>query len=101
MNRAFSRFYASLANRIIPEKVSQKKPFAPPNGPQSSKEEPVLDSSSPLRPVERKSGDEVWQRLLLIAAIFLLIAASRIVRLDYRELHPDEVWSVWQTFGTV
>jgi hypothetical protein len=39
--------------------------------------------------------------LILIAAIFGLIAASRIVRLDYRELHPDEVWSVWQTFGTV
>jgi 4-amino-4-deoxy-L-arabinose transferase-like glycosyltransferase len=101
MNRAFSRFYASLANRIIPEKVSQKKPFAPPNGPQPSEEEPLLDSSSPLQRVERKSGNEVWQRLLHIAAIFLLIAASRIVRLDLRELHPDEVWSVWQTFGTV
>jgi hypothetical protein len=38
--------------------------------------------------------------LLLVACLLLLIAASRILRLDGLTMNPDEVWSVWQTFGT-
>ncbi len=39
---------------------------------------------------------------LVIALILLLIAASRAFRLDatVTEVTADEVWSVWQTFGT-
>ena len=39
---------------------------------------------------------------LLLALILLLIAASRAFRLDatVTEVTVDEVWSVWQTFGT-
>mgnify|MGYP000400860976 CR=1 FL=1 len=32
--------------------------------------------------------------------LLLLIAASRVLRLDSLGMNPDEVWSVWQTFGT-
>ncbi|MBI5671259.1 MAG: hypothetical protein HZC41_24950 [Chloroflexi bacterium] len=32
--------------------------------------------------------------------ILLLIFASRAVRLDEMQMHQDEIWSVWQTFGT-
>jgi hypothetical protein len=41
-------------------------------------------------------------RLLLAAltGVLLLVAASRIVRLGGLEMNWDEVWSVWQTFGS-
>lgn len=35
-----------------------------------------------------------------ITAILLLIAASRLLRLDELRMNPDEIWSVWQTFGS-
>jgi hypothetical protein len=38
--------------------------------------------------------------LLLLAPVLLLITASRIVRLNEMAMYPDEVWSIWQTFGT-
>jgi uncharacterized protein YfiM (DUF2279 family) len=38
--------------------------------------------------------------LLLITALLFIIAASRITYLNTRELDIDEVWTVWQTFGT-
>ena len=37
---------------------------------------------------------------LIITFVLLLIAASRLLRLHEFRLNPDEVWSVWQTFGT-
>jgi len=38
--------------------------------------------------------------VILTAACLLLIAASRILRLSEMGMNPDEIWSVWQTFGT-
>lgn len=39
--------------------------------------------------------------LILLVAIFLIVFASRIVRLPTLDMERDEVWSVWQTFGSV
>jgi hypothetical protein len=39
-------------------------------------------------------------RLIILVSILLFISATRIPRFDQRELHPDEIWSVWQTLGT-
>lgn len=38
--------------------------------------------------------------ILIAVTLLLLIAASRILRLGELGMNPDEVWSVWQTFGT-
>jgi len=51
------------------------------------------------------SGPRALSRLsryrpLIIAVVFLLIAASRIPRLPGLEPDVDEAWSIWQTFGT-
>ncbi len=40
------------------------------------------------------------QRLWVLVGIFLIIFASRIARLPTLDMEKDEVWSVWQTFGT-
>ena len=40
------------------------------------------------------------KRLLILVAALLLIGAARTMRLTTFEMHHDEVWSVWQTFGT-
>src|SRR5258708_13115294 len=40
------------------------------------------------------------QRLWVLVGIFLIIFASRIARLPTLNMEKDEVWSVWQTFGT-
>ena len=37
---------------------------------------------------------------VLAAGLLLLVAASRLVRLDDLIMNRDEIWSVWQTFGT-
>ncbi len=37
---------------------------------------------------------------LLLAALLLIVAASRVLRLGGLELNADEVWTVWQTLGT-
>src|SRR4051794_30422068 len=37
---------------------------------------------------------------LLIAAALILIAASRLAHLPALDMDGDEIWSVWQTFGT-
>src|SRR5437763_884439 len=39
-------------------------------------------------------------RLFLVAAILIVIAASRLGHLPGLDLDGDEVWSIWQTFGT-
>jgi len=39
-------------------------------------------------------------RILLVAGVLLVIAASRFVRLGDIEMELDEVWSIWQTAGT-
>lgn len=39
-------------------------------------------------------------RLITGTALILLLAASRILRLGELQMHSDEVWSIWQTFGT-
>jgi len=39
-------------------------------------------------------------RPLVLAAALLLIAASRLLRLCGLELDHDEVWTIWQTFGS-
>ncbi len=38
--------------------------------------------------------------VLILACILLLVAASRLVRLSDIDMELDEVWSIWQTFGT-
>jgi hypothetical protein len=37
---------------------------------------------------------------LLLAVLLVIIAASRILRLDAFRMDTDEVWTIWQTFGT-
>ena len=39
--------------------------------------------------------------LPLLTLALLLVAASRLLRLDDLTMNPDEVWSIWQTFGSV
>ncbi len=39
-------------------------------------------------------------RLYVVALVLLIIAASRIIRLRGLERDVDEIWSIWQTFGT-
>src|SRR5438270_2364821 len=39
-------------------------------------------------------------QVLSFAVALLLIVASRVSHLDEYAFHHDEVWSVWQTFGT-
>ncbi|MCC7450184.1 MAG: glycosyltransferase family 39 protein [Anaerolineae bacterium] len=38
--------------------------------------------------------------LAALVGLLLIIFASRVIRLTTLEMDPDEVWSVWQTFGT-
>ncbi|HLY28667.1 MAG TPA: hypothetical protein VKQ72_20145, partial [Aggregatilineales bacterium] len=39
-------------------------------------------------------------RTIIIAILLLLVAFSRIPRLDEFDFHQDEVWTVYQTFGS-
>lgn len=39
-------------------------------------------------------------KLAVLVAMLLVIAATRILRLDDYAMNPDEIWSVWQTLGT-
>lgn len=39
--------------------------------------------------------------LPLLTLTLLLVAASRLLRLDDLTMNPDEVWSIRQTFGSV
>ena len=39
-------------------------------------------------------------RVFSAAGVLLLVAASRLLRLNEIRMNPDEIWSVWQTFGT-
>jgi hypothetical protein len=54
-----------------------------------------LDSKDRL-----KSSSFSHQRILVLVAVLLIIFASRITRLPTLDMEKDEVWSVWQTFGT-
>lgn len=38
--------------------------------------------------------------ILLISLLLLVIVASRIYRLDDLQMNQDEIWAVWQTFGS-
>ncbi len=49
---------------------------------------------------DSRSVSLVHTRLIILVSILLFISATRILRFDQRELHPDEIWSVWQTLGT-
>src|SRR5260221_13627122 len=40
------------------------------------------------------------RRLMFIVAVCLVIVATRVGRLSSLEMDRDEVWSIWQTFGT-
>lgn len=46
--------------------------------------------------MRRLSTHQVWFLTLLV----LLIAASRAIRINGFHLDNDEIWSIWQTFGT-
>lgn len=45
-------------------------------------------------------GTKTRRALLTITVVLLVIAASRITRLNTLEMDEDEIWSIWQTFGT-
>lgn len=45
-------------------------------------------------------SSRIAHSLFLVSFILLLLAASRILRLYDLEMHIDEVWTIWQTFGT-
>src|SRR5690349_4743766 len=49
---------------------------------------------------DRLKSSIFHQRLLVLVAVLLIIFASRITRLPTLDMEKDEVWSVWQTFGT-
>lgn len=54
-----------------------------------------------LAPSEAKpDGRALRLRLALLTGLFIVIFASRVVRLNTLEMDKDEIWSVWQTFGT-
>ena len=38
--------------------------------------------------------------LYAVIVILLLITATRLMRLPGRDMHIDEVWTIWQTLGT-
>ncbi len=40
------------------------------------------------------------RQLLIITGLLLFIAFSRVLRLNTNGFHKDEIWSVWQTFGS-
>ena len=45
-------------------------------------------------------NSRAWLRSLALALLLLAIAAARVLRLEDVNLHNDEIWSVWQGFGT-
>ena len=42
-----------------------------------------------------------WLRPLALALLLLAIAAARILRFNGMILHADEIWSIWQGFGSL
>jgi hypothetical protein len=46
--------------------------------------------------MRRLSTRQLW----LLTLILLLIAASRVIRINDFKLYNDEIWSIWQTMGT-
>ncbi|MEP7287393.1 MAG: glycosyltransferase family 39 protein [Chloroflexota bacterium] len=50
----------------------------------------VVKKSSPFR-----------RTLAILVTLLLLIFISRVVRLNTLDMNKDEVWTVWQTFGSV
>jgi len=52
-------------------------------------------------PVSLPAGGIKSRRALLaITFLFIVLAASRITRLNTLEMDEDEIWSIWQTLGT-
>ena len=55
------------------------------------------------RRIDDRLSAPATSRLLLwvlITAVLLLAAASRLLRIESMTLNRDEIWSVWQTFGS-
>ncbi len=46
------------------------------------------------------SKGKITRDWLAVTGVLLLVAASRLLRLHEIRMNPDEIWSVWQTFGT-
>ena len=44
--------------------------------------------------------NHAWLRAITLAGLLLAIAAARVLRLEDVNLHNDEIWSVWQGFGS-
>lgn len=51
---------------------------------------------SPKPPLNRRAK----VMLATLTALLLIVFASRVVRLDTLDMDADEIWSIWQTFGT-
>ena len=45
--------------------------------------------------------NRAWLRPLVLALLLLAIAAARILRFNGMILHADEIWSIWQGFGSL
>lgn len=52
-----------------------------------------MNTNNPSRPVQQYS-------LIFLSVLLLILAASRFIALHGLELNTDEVWSIWQSFGT-
>ncbi len=51
--------------------------------------------------VSRSDSNSNFRNQLLLALLLLTIAAARILRLEDVQPHPDEIWSIWQGFGSL
>src|SRR5207237_8810688 len=58
------------------------------------------DTSELLQSTARTAYKARYRYLALLTCVLLLVAASRIARLNTLEMDQDEIWTVWQTLGS-
>ncbi len=56
--------------------------------------------SAPETALAAPANPSLSRQLFALISLLLVIFASRVIRLSTLEMDPDEVWSVWQTFGS-
>lgn len=62
--------------------------------------QPSAEWSKPTYSDAERGGAALRLRLAVLTCLFVVIFASRVIRLNTLEMDKDEIWSVWQTFGT-
>jgi len=60
----------------------------------------IAPSLEPIPTDSRPNPRKVYQQLAVITAVLLLIAASRILQMTHLQMNGDDIWTIWQTFGT-